>query len=155
MNLLTAKNLATDLMKQHIPNATDWTFKFNNAKNILGECICGRKIIKLSRFYVQNADESEVKRTILHEIAHALAGHKAGHGYLWRVMARQVGIENPSRTARVNNQFVQAVQQEANYSIKCPNCGPIAYAHRMGTKMRYSSYRCQKCGTTGLKWKRN
>lgn len=35
--------------------------------------------------------EAEVRETILHEIAHALAGPRAGHGARWREIAHRIG----------------------------------------------------------------
>lgn len=41
----------------------------------------------------------EVHETILHEIAHALAGPGAGHGPKWREMARRVGARDNAHGA--------------------------------------------------------
>jgi len=155
MNLIAAKNLAIDLMKQHINTPYAWHVQFDNAKARFGCCSHQKRTIYLSRFCTMNRTEDEVKNTILHEIAHVIAGPREGHGYLWRVAAKQVGINNPSRLGKVSDSLQQAIQQNANYIIECPNCGPLGHANRMGKTMRYGSYTCQKCGTKGLKWERN
>ena len=35
--------------------------------------------------------EEQLLDTVLHEIAHAIAGHEAGHGLLWKATARRIG----------------------------------------------------------------
>jgi hypothetical protein len=36
--------------------------------------------------------EGEIREAILHEIAHVLAGHKAGHGERWSRTAEKIGV---------------------------------------------------------------
>ena len=35
--------------------------------------------------------KEQIRDTVLHEIAHAIAGREAGHGPLWKVTARRIG----------------------------------------------------------------
>ena len=44
-----------------------------------------------------NGDPREVRDTILHEIAHALAGAKAKHGPAWKAIARRLGATLKAR----------------------------------------------------------
>lgn len=76
----------------------DWTLKFNNRlTRALGRCLFSKNTIELQTRFVKENTEAMVLDTIRHEIAHALAGHKAGHGYEWKMWAIKVGA-NPEAT---------------------------------------------------------
>lgn len=76
----------------------DWTLKFNNRlTRTLGRCLFSKNTIELQTRFVKENPEAMVLDTIRHEIAHALAGHKAGHGYEWKMWAIKVGA-NPEAT---------------------------------------------------------
>ncbi len=68
-----------------------WDLEFSSAKSWLGSCDSKKKRIKLSLPHAIRLSTSENKDTILHEIAHARAGHAAGHGPKWQAMAKQIG----------------------------------------------------------------
>lgn len=89
MNLVEARNLARDLMDQH--GLEGWRFEYDDAKRRAGMCHYARRRISLSAPLATVYDESEVRDTVLHEIAHALAGSEAGHGAQWRAKAREIG----------------------------------------------------------------
>lgn len=73
----------------------NWSFQYNKRiKKTLGRCFHYRKLIEISYDYAQSADQKEVEDTILHEIAHALAGPEAGHGPIWKRWARELGAED-------------------------------------------------------------
>ena len=63
---------ARSLMDEH--GLASWTFRFSAAERRLGECREREKVIRLSRRHAVHGDPREVRDTILHEIAHALAG---------------------------------------------------------------------------------
>ena len=88
MNLDDAKTLAISLLHQH--GLTDWTFRFDNARRRFGSCRYGSKVITLSRPLVYLNEIDQVRDTILHEIAHALAPG-AKHGPRWRAACLKVG----------------------------------------------------------------
>ena len=82
-------HLARKLMDRH--GLKDWELGFSAAKTRLGSCDSGRKIIRLSLKHAAGSPEGEVKDTILHEIAHALAGPAARHGPEWKAVASRLG----------------------------------------------------------------
>ena len=69
----------------------DWSFRFNGAQKKLGVCRYGEKLILLSRTHAVDGAPNQVTDTILHEIAHALAGPGTGHGSAWKAVARRLG----------------------------------------------------------------
>jgi len=99
MDHLQAYNLARNLMNEH--GLREWSFKFDRAKRRAGCCKHSRKTITLSPHYVERNDYEEVKDTILHEIAHALVGHKHHHNWVWRAKAREIGAK-PQRCTQAN-----------------------------------------------------
>lgn len=76
----------------------DWSFRFGNARQKLGECRAKEKLIVLSRSHAAGGAPDDVTDTVLHEIAHALAGPAAGHGPAWKAVARRLGAWPASRT---------------------------------------------------------
>lgn len=155
MKLTDAKNLARELMNAH--GLADVPFEFNRHKRSLGVCkfrgpykdgeykVMG---IALSEKWTPFLSEAEVKDTVLHEIAHALAGFKAAHGYKWKAMARKVGA-NPTRTADNVPEEVKARVGEvhAKYRATCGGCGQVYYFHRMTKGWQRGSKVCGKCRT--------
>lgn len=114
MTLYTAQQLGKQLMTEN--QLTGWVFKFDNARKRFGYCDARNKVISLSQNLVSLNDEARVKNTILHEIAHALAGPRAGHSYSWRIQARRIGCD----ARRLYNSEVVATPK-GNFTGLCPN----------------------------------
>ena len=74
-----------------------WSFRFGNARTNLGECRAKERLIVLSRAHAMEGTPDDVEDTVLHEIAHALAGPEAGHGPAWKAIARRLGARPASR----------------------------------------------------------
>ena len=81
MNLNHAETIAKELISEHLDSS--WSFQWNNRKRAFGLCHYGRNTIELSRFLTEHETEEATRQTILHEIAHAIAGLHAGHGPEW------------------------------------------------------------------------
>jgi predicted SprT family Zn-dependent metalloprotease len=82
--------VAQELLAEHLPGGS-WTFAFDSAKRRAGACDYSRRRITVSRYLAEKTDEDDVRQILLHEIAHALAGHAAAHGPRWRAVARDLG----------------------------------------------------------------
>ncbi|RIX30264.1 SprT-like domain-containing protein [Amnibacterium setariae] len=82
--------LAEALLAQHLPGR-GWTFAFDRAVRRAGACHHVERRITLSRHLAERAEEDEVRQVLLHEVAHALAGHRAAHGPRWRARAAAIG----------------------------------------------------------------
>ena len=81
--------MARRLMDEH--GLTGWTFAFVEAKRHLGDCHFRHRVIRISRTHGLEGNEEQIRDTMLHEIAHAIAGREAGHGRLWKATARRIG----------------------------------------------------------------
>lgn len=68
-----------------------WTFGWDNAKTRFGQCDHRRHRITLSKHLSRAGTEDEVEQVLLHEVAHALVGARAGHSALWLSRARSLG----------------------------------------------------------------
>lgn len=111
IKLRDISDIAYELLAEHGLN--DWQFCFDHAKSRAGLCNYGRKIISISKYYAEEVKISEVKNTILHEIAHALVGHSHGHDAAWKVKALEIGCD-AKRCHSIKFSL-------PNWIIECPN----------------------------------
>lgn len=93
MRLSDASRIANHELERFGLKERGWTFRFDNAPKRFGCCRWGTKEITLSRHLTEINDHDEVYNTILHEVAHALAGKHAGHGPEWVRTAKQIGCD--------------------------------------------------------------
>jgi predicted SprT family Zn-dependent metalloprotease len=135
MDFNSAAQLARQLIARH--GLRGWTFRYNRGKRTLGMCDYTRKRIELSQYFVAHNGEGAVRDTILHEIAHALAGEKAGHGPKWRAVCMKIGAI-PERLDHT------AVMPKGHWSAICPGCG--AEHRRFRRPLLGRTYICLACG---------
>jgi predicted SprT family Zn-dependent metalloprotease len=85
--------MARDLMRQY--GLTDWEFQWDNAQARAGQCLHPTKskpgVISLSRKLTTLWGTEEMRDIVLHEIAHALAGHEHGHDATWKRICQHIG----------------------------------------------------------------
>lgn len=83
----------------------------------------------LSAHHIMLNDEDEIRETILHEIAHMIAGPKVNHGTAWKLAAKRIGAK-PERCSSV------AVCPPGRYKAICQQCNKSAGTrHRISAKM--------------------
>jgi hypothetical protein len=148
MDWNSAVSLARTLMNEHglghIP------FKAHRSKRCFGTTrFIGRrqifscqweswevKSIRLSRPLTEVNSEVQVRDTILHEIAHAIAGPH-GHNWKWKQVARQLGA-NPAATCGEG-----VVQVPGPYQAQC-SCGHVHSMYRMPKQNKLCRYTRQR-----------
>jgi len=91
---------ASELLVQH-GLAPGWALRFDHARTRFGQCDHRRQTISISRVLAARANDDGVEQVLLHEIAHALAGARAGHGPVWLARARAIGYRG-GRTHQVD-----------------------------------------------------
>lgn len=123
---------AEALIEDHLDDS--WSFAFDNAKRRAGACDYLRKRITVSRYLSARYDDDTNRQTLLHEIAHALAGPAAGHGAEWKRIARMLGY-----TGGVTHRG-ETANELAPWVGVCP-AGHIAYRHRRATR----ATSCARC----------
>ena len=141
MELKKASALTHILMHKH-GLLGRWKFRWQNKKRSLGTCSYSGKEIRLSRWYVELNNLTEVRDTILHEIAHALSyiryGAKGiGHGRLWKKVCAEIGaIPRACSKDRLNSP-----KNHYKYISTC-RCGITYKRHRIS---KFATYSCPKC----------
>lgn len=70
-----------------------WSFGFDNAKTRAGLCNYTQKRITVSKYLAARYEDDEIHQVLLHEVAHAIAGTRAGHGPRWKAVAADLGYE--------------------------------------------------------------
>lgn len=130
-----AAKLARTLMNEH--GLGHWVFQYDRAKRRAGCCKQRRRTITLSQYYVLLNEEPDIRDTILHEIAHALAGFGHGHDQTWKDICIRIGAK-PERCYDSN----VVVMPKGKYKAVCGGCSQEFYKHR---KVK-SKYWCRKCG---------
>jgi len=131
-----AARMARDLMAEW--GLGDWRFAFDAAVRRFGHCRFDDRTITLSRHLVALNDEALVRDTVLHEVAHALAGAKHGHDGVWRRYALEVGAR-PDRTFGD-----EVASPPARWVGTCPGCGTRLERHRLRRRTRQLA--CAACG---------
>ncbi len=125
------RELALGLMRQH--GLGSWEFAFDARKRRCGACyhailcpvskrITRKGRITLSLYFVELNPLDVVRKTLLHEIAHALVGPGRGHGATWRAKCVEIGGA-PDRCADVN-------MPAGPWRASCPSCKKEFNRHR-------------------------
>ena len=134
VRLSDAEDLAQRLLCEH--GLAEWQFGFNRRKRSLGLCRYALRRIELSAHFVRWHDEAEIRDVILHEVAHALAGHAAAHGPRWKAICRAIGAR-PERCG-------DAVMPGGRWRATCPTCRRDYSRYRRPLRRR--KYHCPQCG---------
>ena len=113
-----------------------WSFGWDSAKKRLGVCKYDQHLISLSRYFVDYHSLDEIDQVMRHEIAHALAGSKAGHGPKWKKIATELGYNHKKISGdEIGNATAKLIGT-------CPN-GHTVYRHRKPK----SPLSCSRCST--------
>ena len=136
------QDLALSEMTIHGLTRKGWTFAFDKAKRRRGCCKCHKKQITVSIYHLRDwpDNRSDVRETILHEIAHGLCDDNEGHGPEWKRTAQRIGA-TPSRAT--------CVPMDVPYLWTGACTGRTHQAHR---KRRRAVYKCKCCGSE-IKWR--
>ena len=118
-----------------------WSYEFDRARNRLGQCDYGRRMLSFSRPYVEANEVEIMQNTVLHEIAHALVGAGEGHNEIWEAKAIYVGAK-PERC----NSDPRIIKPIGPYVFNC-KCGSH-YFHKLGMYGR--ELKCKKCDVVNI-----
>lgn len=118
--LAETASLAERLMSEH--GLSEWSFQFDDASRRAGCCDYGTKVISLASQYALTATPTEVRDTILHEIAHALVGPRHNHDSVWKATARSIGC--------TGDRCHSVAFAPSKYIVSCPRCGWHERANR-------------------------
>ena len=110
----------------------DWSACLDDSISRAGACKYSARQISLARLFIRKASEQEIRDTILHEIAHALAGIEHHHDAVWRKIAKEIGC-----TAQRCHDIVFSPPR---WIVQCPNG---CFANTRNRRIR--GVICKKC----------
>jgi len=121
MTRKSLRDLFADLQREH-PELRGWTLVFNKRmRSYLGRCwYAPRREIHIAEWHRTQSPEAEVRDTLLHEVAHALAPVWAGHGREWKRACVRIG----ARPQRCGAQGVANKHKPTpKWRVECQRCG--------------------------------
>ncbi len=130
-----------------------WGFHWDRATRRMGCCWPGRQRISLSRYYAAAclpAHPERLLRTLLHELAHALAWvhqRQSGHGAAWKHWCAELGIAGERATTRVEDFTPPHLRRAARYVLCHDETGEIFRHYR--SKPRRSARKLRQCYIPG------
>ena len=139
MDLKELVEIAGREMRNH--RLHGWTFALAKTKSRLGVCKYRTKRIEISEFHVVNNPPAVVFDTLLHEIAHAIAGPAAQHGPKWKAIAARLGA-----TPRACDSSDETVVTPGDWQATCAACSKTF--HRYRRPLNLAGYRC-RCKARG------
>ncbi|MDB5349954.1 MAG: hypothetical protein JWN86_1201 [Planctomycetota bacterium] len=134
MDLKDLADIASREMRKH--GLHGWTFAFAATRRRLGVCKYRTKRIEIAEYHARNNPPETVLDTLLHEIAHAIAGPAAKHGPDWKAVAIRLGA-----TPRACDNSHETVVTPGDWQAACPSC--TRTFHRYRRPQRLSGYRCR------------
>ena len=133
----------------------DWHFGWDKTGRRLGCCKMQQRRISLSRYYAEayaGKDAAQLWRTLLHELAHALAWvhHGArGHGPVWKRYCAALGIPGERACTREVEFTSPRPPQPAKFSLCHRETGEVYRTYTR--KPRISAHRLRHCYIPGRK----
>lgn len=116
-----------------------WKFRINSNRSRLGVCRFRSRYIEISQFHL-TSPATEIRNTILHEIAHALVGPAAGHGPVWKAKAREIGC---------TGERCGTMDAPARYIGICPKCNIEVKRNRLTEGLRAATH--VSCGASRVR----
>lgn len=112
----TVTTLGYDTLDKY--NIVGWKIVWNNTKRQIGCCHYNTKTITLSVFlFDRMVDKRKMLDTVLHEIAHVLAGPGNGHNRIWKSWCIKVGAK-PERCEQSKSFEFKTTDHKYNYVCK-------------------------------------
>lgn len=133
MDLEELAFVASQEMRKH--GLHGWTFGLTRSKRQLGVCKFRSKRIEIAEYHARNNPAATVLDTLLHEVAHAIAGPAAKHGPKWKAVAIRVGA-----TPRACDSSDETVVTPGDWQASCPACERRYHRYRRPKSL--SGYRC-------------
>lgn len=127
--------MMVSLMRKHGLDTAGWQFGWDYSMVLFGRCHYNSKVITMSRPLVEANSRASAKDTMLHEIAHALAGPRVKHhGRKWKQLCTQIGAD-PSEYAD------PTLKRPFKYVVTCELCSVERVYSR-----RVQGLKCWDCG---------
>ena len=134
MNLQELEAIAERELLRH--GLQDWSFGLAKTKRRQGAYNYRSKRIEIAEYYATHNPPEQVIDTLLHEIAHALAGPKARHGPAWKAVAKKLGA-----TPRACDTCRETVVMPGDWQATCGACNKTY--HKYKRPQSVTGYRCR------------
>lgn len=134
MNLEELQAIAHGALRKH--GLTEWTFGWARTRRRLGACKYRQKRIEIAAYYAEHNSADKVLDTLLHEIAHALAGPSAKHGPKWKAIAARIGA-----TPKACDSAHDTVVKPGDWQAVCPACQKTFHRYRRPKSL--TGWRCR------------
>lgn len=130
------RELAACEMEWHGLMQQSWTITYDHSRARAGMCDGSAKVLSFSRHLIASGSPGDMRDTLLHEIAHALAGSQHGHDLTWRTIALEIGCSGE----RCHHMELVAPK----WLFRCSaGCWQVSRHRRR--RMRGSKDRCKRC----------
>lgn len=116
-----------------------------------GTCNFGKREITISGPLARANDEARTRDTIAHEVAHAIAGYKAGHGPDWKAACALTGATPKACYEAADTALV------GRFQAVCEGCAATVAARtrwtpKMNQALRHKPSKCTVKGGGRLRW---
>ena len=134
MNLQEFEAIAARELLRH--GLQDWSFGWASTKRRQGVCKYRDRRIEIAEYYATHNLPEKVLDTLLHEIAHALAGPKARHGPAWKAVATKLGA-----SPRAYDTCRETVVMPGDWQATCEACNRTYHKYKRPQSL--TGYRCR------------
>ncbi|HQX53854.1 MAG TPA: SprT-like domain-containing protein [Planctomycetaceae bacterium] len=134
MDLRELEAIAESELLKH--GLRDWSFGLAKTKRRQGVCKFRDRRIEIAEYYARHNPPEKVLDTLLHEIAHAIAGPKARHGPAWKAVAEKLGA-----TPRAYDTCVETIVMPGDWQATCEACNKTY--HKYKRPQRLTGYQCR------------
>lgn len=139
-------DLATGIVGDFAPEG--WTVHWNRkVTRTAGMARFTSKRIELAAKILPYWPASEILDTIRHEVAHAAAGGRAGHGPIWQAKCIELGAR-PDATVSTSKLKLYVPETPRPWLVTC-GCPGM----EDGKTRRMRGYGCRRCGEP-LRWRK-
>lgn len=109
--------------------------------------------VEFSEEFLNYSTDETVYSVIQHEMVHyyitKTTHEHHGHDALFKEVCARIGCKNDGCSTKI--QTTKSKDLIYKYTVKCPNCGPLAYYRRKGKILKsLSDCHCRKCGSHDL-----
>ena len=147
-DMLTLEENALNVLDQTGLTELGWTFRWNSQRSNAGMCKYNHKRIEVSAVIAEYVTPESTWNTVLHEVAHALAGPHAGHGPKWLATCKELGGSGNVSTT-LDGDIAERFTRSSRWVGKCPNdLTHRTYRDRLTQKARRAA-----CGECSPSWK--
>ena len=125
----------TEQIQNAMKMLPEWHWEWRKWKTKMGQCNHDRKRLLFS-IHLDKHEQTEVHNVIYHEVAHALVGPGHGHGRVWKLKCKELGI--PA------NIYCKGLNNFDKWKLQCPKCDKNLETYIKRPKLNKRSKCCKE-----------